>query len=188
MSTIYRWDDQTGKVRHLPDVPAFGRPAASAPRNRRRAARPEDGRSIPARHAPPPRDHPAGAARCYVRPAPRDRVARALGSKSAFDAVADGNRDLSRQIFAIGTGLSGDPAMNWTCSSVDDYRLATSSAAHSTRRPERGPARSAQRPISSRGRRPRTCSAARAAVEFYPDDDRHYLDGRRKYGVHFTAA
>ena len=62
MSIIYREDHQTGKVRHLPDAPAFGRPAASAPRYRRRAARPEDGRAIPARHALPPRDHPAGAA------------------------------------------------------------------------------------------------------------------------------
>ena len=42
MSIIYREDHQTGKVRHLPDAPAFGRPAASAPRYRRRAARPED--------------------------------------------------------------------------------------------------------------------------------------------------
>jgi len=124
-----------------------------------------------------------------VRPArTRQGGSLALGSKSAFDAVADGYRDLSRQIFAIGTGLSGDPAMNWTSSSVDDYRLRPTLMRIPPDAPERRPARSAQRPISSRGRRPRSCSGARAAVEFYPDDGRHYLDGHRKYGVHFTAA
>ena len=54
-----------------------------------------------------------------------------LGSKSGFDAVADCYADLAGHIFAVETGLSSDPAMNWTCSSLDGYRLVSNSDAHS---------------------------------------------------------
>jgi DNA helicase II / ATP-dependent DNA helicase PcrA len=39
----------------------------------------------------------------------------ALGSKSCFDAVADGYGDLARHIFAIEAWLWSDRPMNWTC-------------------------------------------------------------------------
>src|SRR5258707_349393 len=37
----------------------------------------------------------------------------ALGSKSGFDAIADCYADLAGHIFAVETGLSSDPEMNW---------------------------------------------------------------------------
>ncbi|MGH3258453.1 MAG: hypothetical protein ACRDOU_24175 [Streptosporangiaceae bacterium] len=54
-----------------------------------------------------------------------------LGSKSGFDAVQDCYADLAGHIFAVETGLSSDPAMNWTCSSLGAYRLVSNSDAHS---------------------------------------------------------
>ena len=54
-----------------------------------------------------------------------------LGSKSGFDAVQECYADLAGHIFAVETGLSSDPAMNWACSSLDPYRLVSNSDAHS---------------------------------------------------------
>ena len=54
-----------------------------------------------------------------------------LGSKSGFDAVQDCYADLAEHIFAVETGLSSDPVMNWACSSLDQYRLVSNSDAHS---------------------------------------------------------
>jgi PHP family Zn ribbon phosphoesterase len=55
----------------------------------------------------------------------------ALGSQSGFDSIAECYGDLADHIFAVETGLSSDPAMNWRVSSLDRYRLTSSSDAHS---------------------------------------------------------
>ena len=55
----------------------------------------------------------------------------ALGAQSGFDAIADCYRDLADHIFAVETGLSSDPAMNWRLSALDRYALVSSSDAHS---------------------------------------------------------
>ncbi|HJX53076.1 MAG TPA: hypothetical protein VJ801_09955, partial [Polyangia bacterium] len=39
--------------------------------------------------------------------------------------------DLANHIFAVETGLSSDPAMNWRLSALDRYALVSSSDAHS---------------------------------------------------------
>jgi DNA helicase II / ATP-dependent DNA helicase PcrA len=73
-----------------------------------------------------------GGPGCYLAPAhawtPWFAV---LGSKSGFDLVADCYADLAAEVFAIETGLSSDPPMNWMCSAVDRYRLVSNSDAHS---------------------------------------------------------
>lgn len=55
----------------------------------------------------------------------------ALGSKSGFDSIEECYDDLSSHIFAVETGLSSDPYMNWQVSSLDKYRLVSNSDAHS---------------------------------------------------------
>ncbi len=55
----------------------------------------------------------------------------ALGSKSGFDSIDDCYGDLAKHIFAVETGLSSDPAMNWRVSSLDRFRLVSNSDAHS---------------------------------------------------------
>ena len=54
-----------------------------------------------------------------------------LGSKSGFDSIAECYGDLADHIFAVETGLSSDPPMNWRVSSLDRYRLISNSDAHS---------------------------------------------------------
>ena len=54
-----------------------------------------------------------------------------LGSKSGFDSVEECYEDLAEYIFALETGLSSDPYMNWHVSKLDKYRLVSNSDAHS---------------------------------------------------------
>ena len=54
-----------------------------------------------------------------------------LGSKGGFDRVEDCFADLTRHIFAVETGLSSDPPMNWRLSQLDPFVLVSNSDAHS---------------------------------------------------------
>ncbi len=55
----------------------------------------------------------------------------ALGSKSGFNSIEECFEDLSKHIYALETGLSTDPALNWMCSFLDRYTLISNSDAHS---------------------------------------------------------
>jgi uncharacterized protein (TIGR00375 family) len=55
-----------------------------------------------------------------------------FGSKSGFDSVQECYEDQAKHIFAIETGLSSDPPMNWRLSELDRFALLSSSDAHST--------------------------------------------------------
>ncbi len=54
-----------------------------------------------------------------------------LGSKSGFNRVEDCFADLTKHIFAVETGLSSDPPMNWRLSQLDPFVLVSNSDAHS---------------------------------------------------------
>lgn len=54
-----------------------------------------------------------------------------FGSKSGFDHICECFEDLSSHIFAVETGLSSDPPMNWRVADLDHVRLLSSSDAHS---------------------------------------------------------
>ena len=57
-----------------------------------------------------------------------------FGSLSGFDTVAEAFGDQAKHIFAIETGLSSDPKMNWRLSRLDQYSLVSNSDAHSLRK------------------------------------------------------
>lgn len=54
-----------------------------------------------------------------------------LGSKSGFDSVEECFEELTPYIFALETGLSSDPPMNWRVSGLDKMVLVSNSDAHS---------------------------------------------------------
>ena len=54
-----------------------------------------------------------------------------LGSKSGFDSVEECFKEQSKHIYALETGLSSDPEMNWRLSKLDKYTLVSNSDAHS---------------------------------------------------------
>jgi len=106
-----------------------------------------------------------------------------LGSKSGFDSIEECFEDLTPHIFAVETGLSSDPAMNWRVSSLDGLTLVSNSDAHS--------------PFNL-GREanllniPRSYPSIKNAletgnpdhfigtVEFYPEEGKYHFDGHRK--------
>jgi DNA helicase II / ATP-dependent DNA helicase PcrA len=187
ISTIYKRDGRTRKVHHLlyaPSLEVSGAITASLAKIGNLAA---DGRPILGLDS---RDLleitlEAGG---YLIPAhawtPWFAV---LGSQSGFDRVADCYADLAGHIFAIETGLSSDPAMNWRVSSLDGYRLVSNSDAHSP-------------PMLGREATAFSCDlsydAIRAAletgdgfagsVEFFPEEGKYHLDGHRACDVRTT--
>ncbi len=54
-----------------------------------------------------------------------------FGSKSGFDSIEECFGDYSKYIYAIETGLSSDPKMNWRLSALDKITLISNSDAHS---------------------------------------------------------
>ncbi|HBR80427.1 MAG: and RNA helicase protein [Candidatus Uhrbacteria bacterium GW2011_GWE2_45_35] len=54
-----------------------------------------------------------------------------FGSKSGFDSLEECFGKLTPEIFAIETGLSSDPLMNWRLSALDKVVLVSNSDAHS---------------------------------------------------------
>ncbi|MDP7115080.1 MAG: UvrD-helicase domain-containing protein, partial [Myxococcota bacterium] len=112
-----------------------------------------------------------------------------LGSKSGFDAVDDCYRDLAPHIFAVETGLSSDPPMNWRVSSLDRFRLISSSDAHS-------PPVLARNAVVFDGERDyfaildalRTGDGYAGTIEFFPEEGKYHLDGHRKCDVRMEPA
>lgn len=54
-----------------------------------------------------------------------------MGSKTGFDSVDECYEDQAKHIFALETGLSSDPMMNWRLSKLDRFTLLSNSDAHS---------------------------------------------------------
>ncbi|MBI5359528.1 MAG: DNA helicase UvrD [Planctomycetes bacterium] len=54
-----------------------------------------------------------------------------FGANSGFDSIEECFGDYARYIYAIETGLSSDPAMNWRLSKLDKITLLSNSDAHS---------------------------------------------------------
>ncbi|HEX3731347.1 MAG TPA: UvrD-helicase domain-containing protein, partial [Mycobacteriales bacterium] len=104
----------------------------------------------------------------------------ALGSKSGFDAIADCYGDLADHVFAVETGLSSDPAMNWRVSSLDRYTLVSNSDAHSPPALAREATTFATEldyfRIADALRRN---DGGVGTVEFFPEEGKYHLDGHR---------
>ena len=186
ISTIYRGGDRTRKVHHLIYAPTF----ESADRITRALAKignlASDGRPIIGLGS---RDlleiTLAGGPGCYLVPAhawtPWFAV---LGSKSGFDRVADCYGDLAGEVFAIETGLSSDPAMNWMCSALDGYRLVSNSDAHSPPMLGReATTLSCDLDYFAVERAFRTGDGLAGTLEFFPEEGKYHLDGHRRCGV-----
>jgi uncharacterized protein (TIGR00375 family) len=54
-----------------------------------------------------------------------------FGANNGFDRLEDCYEDMTKHIFAIETGLSSNPPMNWRLSQLDKYALISNSDSHS---------------------------------------------------------
>jgi len=109
-----------------------------------------------------------------------------LGSKSGFDSIEECFEDLTPHVFALETGLSSDPAMNWRVSQLDGYTLISNSDAHSPMIIGRNanlldtelsfPAIKAAMQCQAPDRFP-------ATFDLYPQEGKYHMDGHRKCSV-----
>ena len=54
-----------------------------------------------------------------------------FGAFSGFNRIEGCYQDMTKHVFAVETGLSSDPAMNWRLSALDTYALVSNSDCHS---------------------------------------------------------
>jgi DNA helicase-2/ATP-dependent DNA helicase PcrA len=191
ISTIYRRIDRTRKVHHLIYLPDFDAAARFNRRLGRVGNLGSDGRPILGLDS---RDLLEIALESsegsYLVPAhlwtPWFAV---LGSKSGFDAVEVCYADLADHVFAVETGLSSDPAMNWRLSSLDRYRLVSNSDAHSP--PMLGREATVfdtELDYFAVRRSLQTGDGLAGTIEFFPEEGKYHTDGHRKCGVRMTPA
>lgn len=110
-----------------------------------------------------------------------------LGSKSGFDSIEECYEDLSEHIFAVETGLSSDPEMNWRVSKLDKYRLVSNSDAHSPAKLAREATVFDTNPdYFSIMNALKTGSGYVGTVEFFPEEGKYHEDGHRKCNVCLT--
>jgi len=113
------------------------------------------------------------------------------GSNSGFDSIEECFGDLSREIFAVETGLSSDPPMNWRLSALDNRTLISDSDAHSPARLGREAnvldcelTYDAIRDVLKTKDRKRFLYT----IEFFPEEGKYHYDGHRACGVSFAPA
>lgn len=111
-----------------------------------------------------------------------------LGSKSGFDTLEECFEDLSTYIFAVETGLSSDPAMNWRVSGLDGLTLVSNSDAHSPLKLGRE-ANIFNTKLSYKSIKSALESgdpnSFLGTFEFYPEEGKYHLDGHRKCEMRF---
>ena len=111
-----------------------------------------------------------------------------LGSKSGFDSIEDCYGDLSEHIFALETGLSSDPEMNWRVSKLDKYRLVSNSDAHSASKLAREATVFDIDPnYYSIMNALKTGEGYVGTVEFFPEEGKYHEDGHRKCNICMSA-
>ena len=106
-----------------------------------------------------------------------------FGSLSGFDTVEEAFGDQAKMIFAIETGLSSDPKMNWQVSTLDNYSLVSNSDAHSLRKIGREanvfeiPEKKLSYDEIIRVIKNRDPKEFLYTIEFFPEEGKYHLDG-----------
>ena len=118
-----------------------------------------------------------------------------FGSNSGFDSIKECFEEYSKYIYAIETGLSSDPAMNWRWSALDNITLISNSDAHSPAKLGREvnifegekidynliveAIKNGASPVMQRGNSLKLIKT----IEFFPEEGKYHWDGHRNCGV-----
>jgi len=105
-----------------------------------------------------------------------------FGSKSGFDSLEECFEEMTPFIYAIETGLSSDPAMNWRLSALDDITLISNSDCHSAPRIARE-ANVFDAELDYYDIRDaiktKDLSKFLYTIEFFPQEGKYHFDGHR---------
>jgi uncharacterized protein (TIGR00375 family) len=114
-----------------------------------------------------------------------------FGSKSGFNSLEECFDDYTKYIYAIETGLSSDPAMNWRLSALDKIALLSNSDSHSL-----GKIGREVNVFDTEVSYPAVMGAIKTkdpkkflfTVEFFPEEGKYHYDGHRLCGVSMAPA
>ena len=111
-----------------------------------------------------------------------------LGSKSGYDSVEECFEDLTPHIFALETGLSSDPPMNWRISALDRYTLVSNSDAHSPQKLAREGTlfnTELSYPNIFKALKSGDPNTFLGTLEFFPEEGKYHHDGHRKCNINW---
>ena len=112
-----------------------------------------------------------------------------FGSMSGFNKIEDCFEEQTPKIFALETGLSSDPGMNWRLSALDRYSLISNSDSHSPQKIGRE-ANVFDCELSYQAimevLRTKDKSKFLYTIEFYPEEGKYHYDGHRLCEVRFS--
>jgi uncharacterized protein (TIGR00375 family) len=112
-----------------------------------------------------------------------------FGANSGFDTIEECFEEMTPFIFALETGLSSDPPMNWKLSSLDKYSLVSNSDAHSPSKIGRE-ANVFDTEFSYSGLvdaiKTKNPDKFLYTVEFFPEEGKYHYDGHRKCNILFS--
>ncbi len=104
-----------------------------------------------------------------------------FGSKSGFDSLEECFGEMTKEIWAIETGLSSDPRMNWRLSALDKVVLVSNSDAHSLEKLGREANVFEMETPSfdefARILREQDRSKFLSTIEFFPEEGKYHFDG-----------
>ncbi len=112
-----------------------------------------------------------------------------FGSMSGFDKIEDCFEAQTEKIFALETGLSSDPTMNWRLSALDRFTLISNSDSHSPSRIGRE-ANVFNCELDYKTIRDvlKTKDKKRFlyTIEFFPEEGKYHFDGHRLCGIRWS--
>jgi len=113
-----------------------------------------------------------------------------LGSKSGFDSFKEAFGEQVKHIYALETGLSSDPEMNWRVSELDKYTILSFSDLHSfwPWRIGREATIFNLKELTYKDliKAIRTRKGYSGTIEFWPHEGKYHYDGHRNCGVSFS--
>lgn len=114
-----------------------------------------------------------------------------FGSKSGYDSLEECFEEMSPYVYAIETGLSSDPEMNWRIPWLEDKAILSSSDAHSCPKIGREATcfdsefnyNGIYKAIKSN-----SSSQIVYTIEFFPEEGKYHYDGHRHCGICLSPA
>ncbi len=133
VNTTYLFKERSRRVHHCLLAPSIESAETVGDRLAKFGNLSSDGRPTLQASAPELVDEVLEAdRRCVVFPAHAWTPWFSLfGANSGFDAIVDCYQERTDKIFALETGMSSDPPMNWRLSQLDKFCLVSNSDAHS---------------------------------------------------------
>lgn len=112
-----------------------------------------------------------------------------FGSQSGFGSLEECFEEETAHIFAIETGLSSDPAMNWRWAALDNLTLISNSDAHSPAKIGREAnifETELSYPAVIEAIKQKDPARFPATIEFFPEEGKYHYDGHRSCRVCFS--